>query len=473
MKVSLESLLRDSLNGVVQNSAPNIPEPGPLEGLTLLTSEQITADAIEYMKENRYEGVDGADITEMYLTEMQDEVDDQPRSEAELKDAIGGITASMEMLSALTSSDSFDPDAVVAAQTVVNNIHRQYEVEGQAPVLEINGDKFTEVSMEGVVDWVKGFFKAIKKWVAQKMANIVLNQRRAVVNRQTLLDRAEEARKIMSTFGDDYGIPNKQVRYSPETIFKLFARGAQIPFEKKAMTEAIDEIKAVMVFGNTQLHPDAISRSTKLGEVMGQVLIARDEMDAEQKLKGVFAEVSKPLPVTDYLTEKRLFGVELPSGQTFVDISGSYRSKYRDAAWISQLTDLIDINQSYYTVRRVGGIPNKVNDLPELQVMLEAVGSIVDDDALTNHSFYDELARAWNDANGVYNRLFSMIMSLDFPHMNNELWRAVDVGSTAMYLFLDKAYGSTCKLRSPMYRYADGLLTVIEEQLKLYKAVNR
>lgn len=472
MKVSLESLLRDSLNGVVPNSAPNIPEPGPLEGLSLLTSEQITADAIEHMKDNRYEGIDGEDICEIYLTDMQDDSIAQVQSQAELKDAIGGITASMEMLSALTSSDSFDPDAVVAAQAVVNNIHRQYGVEGDAPVLATEGNTFTDVSMEGVVDWVKGFFKAIKKWVAQKMANIVLNQRRAVVNRQSLLDRAEEVRKILSTFGEDYGIPNKQVRYNPLTVFMLFNRGAQIPFEKKAMTDAIGEIKDLMVFGNTKLHPDAITRSTKLGDIMGQVLIARDETEAEQKLKKVFDEVATELPVTGYLTEKRLFGVELPSGLTFIDMSASYRSKYRDAAWIGQLTDLIDINQAYYTTRRVGGISGKVDDLPNLHEMLDAVGSIIDDDALTNHSFYDELARAWNDANGVYNRLFNMIMSLEFPHMNNELWRAIDVGSTAMYLFLDKAYNATCTLRSPMYRYANGLLTVIEEQLKLYKAVN-
>ena len=183
--------------------------------------------------------------------------------------------------------------------------------------------------------------------------------------------------------------------------------------------------------------------------------------------------MTTPLPIDTYMAQHNVRDHEMVGGITFLDPAKQYRTTYRDAEWIMELVRLVDMNQAQLKYRQVGSVPSTVYDLPVLQDILGAVGEILNDPALSDMTFYDELCSAWGQANTVYNKLYTMIMSMEFPHMNNELWRALDVGCTGMFMFLDKAYYHTHVMRSPMYRYCDALLYVVEEQMKAYMAVNR
>ncbi|MNH65293.1 hypothetical protein D3C73_173000 [compost metagenome] len=474
MKASLESLLANSLSGVTQPVATNTDDQGPVEGLSLITSEQIAADVTEHMKDERYKDADFlSESCRDFLEQNEMEHAELRGSINDIKEMVGGTMASMEMLATIASMESIDDTALVAANTAIGNINSQYGIGEEAPVLVSADNVITTASMEGLVDWVKKALLSIKKWIVEKFQNMAINQRRVSVNRQSLLERAEAVQKRMSSIGEDYGIPVKQMRYNPKALFAMYRDGAFVPFEQTTMSAAIKEASDLMKFANENLYKDAITRSDAIGDVIADVLVARDEIAAEEKMRAIFKTVTQPLPIDTYFASANIREREVVGGMTFMDPSKQYRTNYRDAEWIMELVRLVDMNQAFVKYRQVGSVPSTVYDMPVLHTVLDAVGTILDDAGLTDMTYYDELASAWAQANKVYNRLYTMIVSMEFPHMNNELWRALDVGCTAMFMFLDKAYYHTLTLRSPMYRYADGLLYVLEEQMKAYVAVNR
>lgn len=474
MKASLESLLSNSLNGVTQPVGTTVAEEGPVEGLSIITSEQIAADVTEHMKDERYKDPDTLSEACRDMLEQNEMEHAELRSSiSDVKEMVGGAMASMEMLATVASMESVDPSALNAANSAINNISVQYGVDGIAPVLQTQDNVITTASMEGLVDWVKKALLSIKKWIGEKFQNMAINQRRAMVSRATLLARAEAVQDRIQKLGSDYGIPAKQMRYNPKALFSLYRDGAFIPFEPAAMAAAIKEAADMMVFANESLYKDAITRSDAIGDVIADVLVARDEIAAEEKMRGIFKQVTTPLPIDTFMAQNNVREREMTGGITFMDPARQYRTTYRDAEWIMELVRIVDMNQAFLKYRQVGSVPSTVYDIPVLQDILEAAGLILDNAALSDMTFYDELGAAWQQANKVYGRLYQMVVSMEFPHMNNELWRAMDVGTTAMFMFLDKAYYHTHTLRSPMYRYCDALLYVAEEQMKAYVAVNR
>ena len=474
MKSSLESLLSDSLNGVTQPVTTTVEDQGPVEGLTLITSEQIASDVVEHMKDERYQDPEYlSESCRDFLEQNELEHAELRGSINEIRDMVGGAMASMEMLSVVASMENIDQSALAAANSAIGNINNQYGVDGVAPVLELSDNTFTTASMEGLVDWVKKAMSSIKKWIVEKFQNMAINQRRASVGRATLLARAEAVQDRIQKLGSDYGIPAKQMRYNPKALFSLYREGAFIPFEPAAMSAAVREAADMMVFANENIYKDAITRSDAIGDVIADVLVARDEIAAEEKLRAIFKTATAPMPIDTYMAQHNVRDREIVGGITFLDPARQYRTNYRDAEWIMEMVRVVDMNQAMLKYRQVGSVPSTVYDIPVLQDILDAVGTILDNPALSDMTFYDELCGAWGQANKVYARLYNMIMSMDFPHMNNELWRALDVGTTGMFMFLDKAYYHTHVLRSPMYRYADALLYVLEEQMKQYVAVNR
>lgn len=474
MKPSLESLLAASLNGVTQPVASNNDDQGPVEGLSLITSEQIASDVVEHMKDERYKDPEFLSETCRDFLEQNEMEHAELRSSInEIRDAVGGTMASMEMLATIASMESLDDTALTTANGAISSINSQYGIGADVPVLVSENNVLTTASMEGLVDWVKKGLLAIKKWIVEKFQNMAINQRRSVINRESLLARAEAVRKRLESLGGDYGIPAKQMRYNPKAVFSCYREGAFIPFDPAAMSAAVKEASEMMVFANENLYKDAISRSDAIGDVIADVLVARDEIAAEEKMRGIFKQATQPMPIDTYMAQHNVRDREIVGGITFLDPAKQYRSNYRDAEWIMELVRMVDMNQAMLKYRQVGSVPNNVNDLPVLADILNAVGDILDNPAMSDMTFYNELGQAWGQANKVYGRLYQMVVSMDFPHMNNELWRALDVGCTSMFMFLDKAYYHTHILRSPMYRYADGLLYVLEEQLKAYVAVNR
>ncbi|MND13075.1 hypothetical protein D3C76_486780 [compost metagenome] len=474
MRASLESLLADSLNGVTQPVAANVEPQGPVEGLSIITSEQIAADVVEHMKDERYKDPEYLSETcRDFLEQNELEHADMRGQINEIKEVVGGAIASLEMLATVASMESVDASALSMANTAIGNINEQYGVDGVAPVLELSDNTFTTASMEGLVDWVKKALQGMKKWIVEKFQNMAINQRRSVVNRQSLLERAEAVRKRIDSLGGDYGIPAKQMRYNPRAVFALYREGSVVPFEAQPLQAALAEAGQLMDAANETIYKDAIVRSDAIGDVLASVLVARDGMDAEEKMRKLFKDVTGPLPVEELLRKLNARDREVIGGMTFLDPSRQYRSHYRDAEWIMDLVRLIEMNQTMVKYRQVGSVPSTTYDLPKLSEILEVAGMCLDHNGMTDTTYYDELCQAWGRANDVYGRLYQMVVSMEFPHMNNELWRALDVGCGAMFNFLDKAYSQTLTMRAPMYRFCDALLYIVEEQMKQYVAVNR
>jgi len=478
MKPSLESILAESLSG---DSLKNLgaqtgtaaEETGPVEGLNVITSEQIAQDVVEHMKDERYKDPDY--MSETCRAFIEDNQVDHAEMRAQIQEVravVGVAMESMEMLSTIASLESVDASALSMANTAMTNISETYGEE-LPPVLMAEDGVITTASMEGLVDWVKKALGAMKKWITEKFQNMAINQRRAMVTHQTLLDRAEAVQKRIQSMPGDYGIPAKQMRYNPRYVFALYANGAPVPFTKDGLAGAVAEATSIMDFGTKNIYQDSITRSDAIGDAIADILVARDEIAAEEKMRNIFKAVTKPMPIDDYLNSNKLRDREIAGGMTFLDPAKTYRGNYRDAEWIMELVRIVDMNQAMVKFRQVGSIPSTVLDIPQLQDLLEVAGQVLDTPAMTDSGYYDELCSAWQQANQVYGRLMQMVTNMNFPHMNNELWRAMDVGVTAMFMFLEKAYNHTLMLRTPAYRVADGLLYVVEEQMKQYAAVNR
>lgn len=478
MKPSLESILAESLSGtglkdLSAQTGTAAEETGPVEGLNVITSEQIAQDVIEHMKDERYKDPDYmSESCRAYLEENEVEHAQMRAQIQEVRAVVGVAMESMEMLSTIASMESVDDSAVAMANTAMSNIAQQYNEE-LPPILVAEDGVITTASMEGLVDWVKKALGGMKKWIVEKFQNMAINQRRSIVNRNTLLERAAAVQKRIQSMPSDYGIPAKQMRYNPRYVFALYANGAPLPFTKDGLGAAVAEATSIMEFGTKNIYQDSITRSDAIGDAIADILVARDEIAAEEKMRNIFKSVTQPMPIDVYLNDNKLREREVAGGMSFQDPAKTYRSNYRDAEWIMELVRIVDMNQAMVKFRQVGSIPSTVYDIPQLMDLLEVAGQVLDTPAMTDTGFYDELCAAWQQANQVYGRLMQMVTNMNFPHMNNELWRAMDVGVTAMFMFLEKAYNHTLMLRTPAYRVADGLLYVVEEQMKQYAAVNR
>lgn len=473
MRASLESILADSLSGLKDLSAPVVPagaDIGPVEGLTVITADQVAADVLEHMKDERYKDEDNLSQTCRDFLEQNELEHAELRGQiSEVREVVGGAMASMEMLATVASMESIDSTALNLANTAISNIASQYS--DVPPVLVAEDGVITTASMEGLIDFVKRTLVAMKKWIAEKFENLAISNRRQIMSRAALVARAEAVQKRLNGLPSDYGIPAKQLRMNPKVLFSFYRDGHPIGFDANSMTAAYAEASEIMKFANENIYKDAVERSGAIGDVIADVLVARDDMAAETKLKELFKKIGTPLAVEGFLAPRR--DREVTGGMTFLDPTRVYRSNYRDAEWIMEVVRQVEMNQVYLKYRQVGQVDQTVKDVPELQVMLDAVMNALDDDGLSNFDFYNELAMAWQDANKVYGRLVQMVQSMEFPHMNNELWRAMDVAVSSMFMFLDKGYYHTLHLRSPAYRFCDALLYILEEQLKAYVAVNR
>jgi hypothetical protein len=158
---------------------------------------------------------------------------------------------------------------------------------------------------------------------------------------------------------------------------------------------------------------------------------------------------------------------------TFYDGHSGYRSRYRDVEWIMQLVNLVEAPATASKPRLNGMCNTGYANLEALQETCDALSELIGDSTSTDYDYYNELCSAWYAANEVYERLWNMVTNVHFSHMSSELWRGFDVGVTAMFSFLDKAYYDIEHLRAPYYLMVDGLLYNLEEQMKGYVAVNR
>ncbi|QTH80400.1 hypothetical protein PA10_00202 [Pseudomonas phage pPa_SNUABM_DT01] len=476
MKPSLESLLADSL-GEVQaiaaktagtGNAGDLEQPGPTESLDLITADQIQAEVTEHLKDERYNDGDILrDVENEFFLANEEEHAAMRKEIAEVREMVGAVSSSMEMLSVIASMENVDSTAVITANTAMANIASQYGEE-MPPVLVAEDGAFTTASMEGMVDFVKNILVKMKKWIKEKFENMAVNSRRTNFYRGTLVKRVQALQARLDGLPEDYGIPAKPVRYDPRYLVQMYKDGQAIPFTAAALGAVCGEIISLMEKAVKDVHVDACKRSDAIGEVIAAILVTRDEIAAEEQMKKLFKDITGPWPTLGMVKP----GSEL-MGITWGTPGEGYRSRYRDAEWIMELVEMIEINQLPVKVRRSGSYQVNMLDINAMREILDVVVNMMENPVTEDHSYYEELSGSWMEANKVWERLWTMVTTMEFNQMNNELWRAFDIATTAMFNLLDKAYYQIEDLRNPYFRMLSGSLYIMEEQAKAYVAVNR
>lgn len=470
MKSSLESLLAASLSDLKDLNEPvtsNTELDSPIESLSVIAAEQIEQDVLEHMKEERYsdEGTQ-RQIAEDYFERNEQEHAALRGEIAHVQEAVSTVISSMEMLSVLASMESIDNSTAEMAENALGAIALQ--AGETAPRLEVEDGKLTTASMEGLTDFIKNAFSKLKKWIKEKFENMAINARRGAVYREVMLKRIASLQARMEQMPEDYGIPSKVIRYDASWTSAFSMDNKPLDFTETALKKALDDTYKVLVYGVDKLAEDAVKRSSAVADVLAGVLVARDSIAAEEQLKGLYKELTKELPVIKAVE----YGREL-AGMTFIDGSMGYRSRYRDVEWIMDLVNLLEPNQLGVKYRRTGRTGGQADDLKALKAILEVVIDAVEREKTFDYAYYSELSVAWREANECYNKLWSMVVNMEFAHMTNELWRALDIACTSMFTFLDKAYYHTETCRGPYLRLINSTTSVLEEQMKAYVAINR
>ena len=471
MRPSLEAILDESLQGLRDLSAQTgvaTEEPGPMEGLTIITAEQISADVVEHIKDERYNDEENCrQVCEDYLVQNEAEHAAIRRDIAEVSDTVQTLSAAMEMAGVVMSMESLDDCTITTANVAFNNIATQAG-DVLPPVLVAEDGKLTTASMEGLGDFLKTLLTRLKKWIKEKFENMTISMRRGAGTIAAMNKRLNAILVRLDGLPADYGIPAKAVKLDGKVTSQLYFDGKQVQFNAAGIKAAGKEVSDLLQAGIAKIHPDAVKRSDKIADSIAGVLAMRDEIAASDALHKLFKEVGEPLPAA-----KIVKGLKETAGLGFYDGSVGYRSRYRDVEWILELVMLVEAPVVCSRPRLNGVIDNSYQDVDVLRGVAKELGDLLADPLINDYAYYDELCQAWYDASEIYERLWDMVSKVEFSHMSNELWRGFDVAVTAMFTFLDKAYYSIEHLRVPYFRLADGALYVLEEQLKGYVAVNR
>jgi hypothetical protein len=470
MKVSIESILAASLSDLKElNQSVDTAEvqEGPVEGLLTIDSKQIEQEVLEHMQDERY--TDETTLRQVAEDFFASGELDRSRAAGELKEVREVVTSavtSLEMLGVLASMESITDETVEVANKALGAVALQTGT--PVPVIEAEDGKVTEASMEGLLDFIKAAFAKMKKWIKEKLENIRISMRRGFTHKQALIARLQACQKRLESLPEEYGIPGKPLRYDTTETAYFYLDGKEIEFEAADLKKLFTETYKLLEYGVTKLADDASERSVTLGTKLPTILVARDQVGAEEIARGMYKDVTKELPVSKAVKYGRDIG-----GINFVDGSMGYRSRYRDAEWIMELVNLIEANQLFGRHRRTGRVSGKAVDLNELREILDIVADNLEKQYTFDFVYYYTLVEAWGAANNDYERLVGMVQGADFPQMNSELWRAVDIACNAMFYFLDKAYYHAEVCRDPHFRVLHASLYVAEEQLKAYVATNR
>lgn len=473
MKPSLESLLHDSLNNLRDlNATPQASaDHGPVEDLNLMTADQIREDVIAHTVEESAEIENGnyesmiPDLIEQNAAEhlrMREDI-------AEVRNMVSSVIQSMEMLTCVTSMESIDEGSVQIANTAMGNI-AVLTGQDNIPSFVVEDGKLTTTSMESIVDFITDTLRKMKRWIKEKYDNFVISYRRGIRTDQTTRARITAlSRRLDSIDPNEHGIPAKQLRYAPEMIGYLYRDGKPIELTQESLSSALKEALEYTSFANKNIATDAVKRSLHLSDNIGKVLMAPDAIEAEKLLKDMFKEVVGKYPAESFLN----YGKEIIGGITYLDPHVVAPRPSRDVEWIAALADNMNLPVGHHRLRKSGTFSSKANTLAELKLALDYVVEAIESEAYNDDSWYNEIAGAWNAAARMHDRMIVMVQSVHLPHLNNELWRALDVACTAMFLYAERSYYQTLYVRAPSFRFIQGLLYLCEEQGKAYAAVNR
>lgn len=470
MRTSLESLLDSSLNGLRELSsqvADNIDHLGPVEGLDVVKGEVIQAEVLEHIKEERYNSTDTCQETCAELLEKNEEDHAKIRRDlADLSEVVTSMTVGLEAMKSIVSMESITDADLGVANAALSNIQTYEDI--LPPVLVAEGGELTQASMEGMGQYIKDLYTKFKKLLKSLMANMAASYRRGMVGYATFDKRIEAVVKRLNSLGNDYGIPQKGLRYDPRLITGMVFDGKAIALEPTAIKAAGARVKAVTEFGNNKVCDDSINRSNDIADKLSASMVARDPVKIEQSFKEMFKAAIHPLPAREYSKDLGQL-----AGLTFLDSKLHWRTNYRDVPWIMDLYECAESPAVMYNRLKSAIVESRYLGADELGAIVQEVGDLLGDHNLRDYAFYDALSIAYMDIDKAANTAINVFLSIDSNELSNEIWRAINVAYEAMFSFITKAYYSICMLKEPQAMLIHSLLYVLEEQVKGIEKVNR
>jgi hypothetical protein len=379
-----------------------------------------------------------------------------------LREQVEAVHGSMEMLSRLATMESIDADTLAMANVNLKHLARRTGL--QAPSLEsIDGN----VSMEGLLDFLKAGAEKIKNWfkdLSDKMNLDALRERR---NGAAFVARIRRLQAVIDKLPTELGRPVQPCQYKDQYLYGLFEDNTPLKFETAALKASVKRSTDLYRFATGVNSKEHLENIKAISAQMPSLLMSIGDDGGEKATRDMVGKVKVPPSLAKEVT----YGKEVGGGVTYRE--GNYRPSIRVASWVQHLVEIAEKDRLPMQFRRSGRITLDYCDISTIEGTLESMAEFLDDVDNMYSSYMGDLIEAYNDAVKSYNKTLGLARSTDHAELTSEVWKAIDLASFVMMESFNVVLRETWGLTLPSSRQIDSLLYVFEEQLLRYVKVNR
>ena len=379
-----------------------------------------------------------------------------------LRDQVEAVHGSMEMLSRLSSLESIDADTLAIANVNLKHLARRTGI--QAPSLEsIDGN----VSMEGLIDFLKAGAEKIKNWFKDLSDKMNLEALREHRNGAAFTARIRRLQAVIDKLPTELGRPVTPCVYKEQYIYGLFEDNAPLKFDTASLQAAVKRSTDFYRFATQVNSKEHVENINVISSMMPSLLMSIGEDGGEKATRDMVSKVKVP----PSLPKEVNYGKESAGGVTYRE--GNYRPSVRVASWVQHLVEIAEKDRLAMQFRRSGRITIDYCDVATIEATLESISGFLDDVSNMYNSYMGDLVEAYNDAVKSYNKTLGLARATDHSELTSEVWKAIDLSSFVMMESFNVVLRETWGLTLPSARQIDSLLYVFEEQLLRYVKVNR
>lgn len=473
LKAALEGLSSDEA-GALETSAvggednasaaQGVPQDLPGGDIQALLSE-ATAQLESHYAEN--------DAVFTQADEIRDYVEQNEAAHGvireELKDLrnhMSAVTGSMEMLSVLTSFEAIEPQTLMFANVAFENLARS--VGGVAPSLESHDGKITDVSMEGLLDFLKAGAAKVKNWFKTLFDNMALSSMRSQKSYATFEARIKRLQGIIGKLPSDMGAPQAaSVGYNDLYIYGLYEAGKPIEFTQAGLSAAIKAAGAVGAMGINENAKEHLANVKVINSTLPSLLMNVGDDGGEKACRDMVGK----LVLTPTLPKALNYGTELAGGVTYRE--SNYRPSVRVASWAQIMVEMVEKGRTSCQLRRTGRVAVQVLTVADMEKILDEMIDYISARYDRYEGYWGELVEAYNDSVSAYNKTLGLAQGTDHDELTSEVWKAIDLASYVMIDLFNVITNEASNVGIPAGRLIDSVLYVIEEQLSRYVKVNR
>lgn len=383
----------------------------------------------------------------------------------DLRNTLEAVTGSMEMLNIISSMETIEPAAIQIANVALESLARQLNM--VTPSLEAIDGKLTQVSQEGLIDFLKATGTKIKNWFGDMFDRMTLSTLRERTTYAHFEARVKRIQGILSKLPQDIGKPIGAIQYKDPYLWGLYADGKPLPFTQSALSGAVKESASLSMMGITANATEHLANIKVINSTLPSLLMSIGDDGGE---KATRAMVEK-LKLTTTLPKDLKYGTEQPGGVTYRE--GNYRPSVRVASWAQIMVEMVERDRCVAQFRRTGRSGIDMLEPKEMEAILDEIIDHIGARQDRAEGFWGELVESYNDSVAAYNKTLGLAHATDHSELTSEVWKALDLASYVMMQLYDIIIREGYAVGIPAGRVIDSVLYVIEEQLVRYVKVNR